>query len=159
MKFNYGHTLFLIRSLMLCVFFGASILLLVINAGALWIGLFCLLFFMSLLIFCISPLFTSHEMTRGSLILRQGLLFKASILFSNIEKGEIIDFSPFSYGVSGSIRKPRIVIATGKYNLVSIRLKEQMRFKHVLGKSASEIIIDVNEPEIFINELEKRINT
>ena len=66
-----------------------------------------------------------------------------------------MDSMSMGYGVTASIRKPRISLATTKNNLVLIRLKNARRFKSVLWKQADEIVIDVNMLDSFIERAEE----
>ncbi len=157
-KFDYEHLLFFIRSIYISVFF-VSIILIIASTSfdALHIGLFILLFLIYLIVFGISPAMTGHGISDEHLILRQGILFKVEITWKDVQSVERADALSLGYGVTPSFRKPIISMATSKNNAVKIKLKKPRRFMSVLGKLADEIMIDLNEPDRFIEKAMEHI--
>lgn len=109
-----------------------------------------------LVIVGLSPLFTNHWVTLTRLVLRQGLYFKVSIPYSEIESIQITN-EVAKYGVRSSWVRDKVYIATSQRGLVSIRLKNPIRFLLVLGKSATELIISVEEPDKLIDAIEEKM--
>lgn len=153
--FNYSLTLFKMRCLFLSIFFIGVLFFLVLNATLLWLIIFIVLFILAIILVGISPMLTKHSINVNHLNLRQGLLFNAKIPWTKIESIDVVEFESWRYGVSASLFKARIFIATRKFNLISIKMRQKKRFKSVLWKLADEIIIDVNEPDMFISEAMK----
>jgi hypothetical protein len=104
----------------------------------------------------LSPLFTSHWVTLTRLLLRQGLYFKVSIPYSEIESIQMTN-EIAKYGVRSSWVRDKVYIATSQRGLVSIGLKNPVRFLLVLGKSATELIISVEEPDRFVDAIKERM--
>ena len=156
-KFSYGHLLFYMRMGYISVFFISALLILVPGSSIAYMAAFICLYMVCLVVFGITPLMTRHEVGYGGMILRQGILFKIEIPWEAIEGVEKLDALSMGYGVTASIMKPRISLATIRNNLVLIRLKRARRFISVLWKQADEIIIDVNMPDTFIERAEEHL--
>ncbi len=152
-EFDYEHILFFIRSVYISVLFISIIAIVAISfPDMLYVGLFIVLYIIYLIMFGISPILTRHGISDDRMVLRQGFLFKIEIPWDDILKVERADALSLGYGVTPSLRKPIISMATSKSNSVKIKLKEARRFKSVMGKLADEIMIDVNEPDRFIEK-------
>ncbi|MFQ6128781.1 MAG: hypothetical protein ACE5QW_07770 [Thermoplasmata archaeon] len=123
-------------------------------------GLWPIFFFSILLIYLVivgvSPLLTNHWVTLTRLVLRQGLYFKVSIPYTDIESIETTNEAA-KYGVRSSWLKEKVYIATSQRGLVSIRLRNPIRFFLILGKSARELIVSVNEHEKFVDAVRERM--
>lgn len=104
----------------------------------------------------LSPLFTNHWVTLTRLVLRQGLYFKVSIPYSEIESIQLTN-EVAKYGVRSSWARDKVYIATSQRGLVSIRLKNPIRFLLILGKSATELIVSVEEPDRFVNAITEKM--
>ena len=109
------------RMVYISVFFIPFLLILVPGSSTAYMAAFICLFMACLVVFGITPLMTRHEIGYGGLILRQGILFKIEIPWEDIEGVERMDSLSMGYGVTASILKPRISLATIKNNLVMIR--------------------------------------
>ncbi|MFQ5910091.1 MAG: hypothetical protein ACE5IJ_05140 [Thermoplasmata archaeon] len=108
-----------------------------------------------LVIVGISPFFTNHWVTLARLVLRQGLYFKVSIPYTEIESIQMTN-EVAKYGVKSSMVREKVYIATSQRGLVSIKLRNPIRFLLILGKSATELIVSVDEPEKFIQAVRER---
>ena len=56
-------------------------------------------------------------------------------------------------GVTSITRRSLIPLTTQKHNLVLIKLNQPIRFSSVLWKKADEMMIDVNDPDIFVKRV------
>ena len=149
MNFRYPTFTYIIRTagllaILACIIFLMGMAEININ----WIMGFALVFFMAILITTITPIFTQHEIDANGILLKQGMIFKASFPFSHIEIVEI-------YGMNSSIlglisTRKKIVLASGNNGLVMIKLNHRKRFGMLLLRKADEIIIDLEKPEEFV---------
>lgn len=109
-------------------------------------------------IFALSPLFTTHWVTRSRLILRQGWYFRDVIPFAEIESMQAAD--PIGRRVPLGIVRPfaqRVLYVTGgRENLVSVRLRQPRRFWQAFGLYAREIVFDVVDRPRFLAAVEER---
>ena len=138
------------------VFFVAIFIMLalMIVDVTLYIMIFAFLFILSIFLFGISPLTTSHELGPSGILLRQGILFKIELGWdeiSSVNRQE--DKGPF--GITASLGKPVIPLTTQKQNLILIKMNQSTRFSSVLWKKSEEILIDVNDPDGFVSRAEK----
>lgn len=101
----------------------------------------------------LSPLLTHHEITETEIILRQGIWFRATIPFSEVALVEPVEIPVFSNaGIKG-----RIILTGTRRKLVSIKLKNRMRFSQLLWRSSDEIIIDITDPEGFVKAATRKL--
>ncbi|MFQ6106770.1 MAG: PH domain-containing protein [Thermoplasmata archaeon] len=155
--FTYPKAFLMVRlSLVLVV----VVLLLMLVAFFPLMGAWSVIFFIVLIFYLgvvgISPFFTDHWVTLTRLVLRQGLYFKVSIPYSEIESIETTN-EVAKYGVRSSWVKGKVYIATSQHGLVSIKLRNPIRFLLILGKSATELIVSVDEPERFMRAIRERM--
>ncbi|MCJ2556353.1 MAG: hypothetical protein LN415_04510 [Candidatus Thermoplasmatota archaeon] len=121
-----------------------------------WSVLLIVMLAVYLIVVGVSPFFTNHWVTLAMLVLRQGLYFKVSIPYAEIESIGMTN-EVAKYGVKSSWVKDKVFIATSQHGLVSIRLRNPIRFLLVLGKSATELIVSVDEPERFVYAVRERM--
>ncbi len=161
LTFAYGRTLIIGR-----VFAFAAFVVLISFAVALFtseplgpvLGLAGLLALYAVL-FLLSPLLTTHWITRSRLILRQGWYFRAVIPFSEIE-------ALYPVGDTGPLRTPLglirpfgqavLFVTGGRTNLVTVRLGEPRRFWQAFGLRAREIVFDVADRTKFLDAARER---
>ncbi len=122
-----------------------------------WLMGFSLTFFMAILITTVTPMFTHHKIDANGILLKQGMIFKASFPFSNVEVVEICGMK-FSIFNLVSIRN-KIVLASGIKGLVRIKLNHKRRFGMLLLRRADEIIIDLEKPDEFVKLANEHLNS
>jgi hypothetical protein len=122
-----------------------------------WIGFLAGMAFALVLLGSIG--FTRHETTDCALILRQGLLIRCVIPFTNIASVRETVRMPFGLGVRVGPDRTMFV-NTAVNNLVAIELKKLMRFRVLflipLWKMR-RVVVNVNDPAAFIQHLRERI--
>lgn len=159
-KFAYSSLSFIIWGVVISVFFVFFLVVTtVMSAGIdiIWVGGILALYVISLLIFSIMPIMARHEISDEYLLISQGLLFRKKIEWSNIEEITTLDDERMSSGVYASVRRPRVIVTSRRFNLILIRLREKERFGFALGKLADEIIIDVRDTERFVAEVKEHL--
>ena len=155
--FNYDKKLFhfttilLFSSLILTLF----VMLVIVPVDIKWSAVIVILFISILLVFGISPLLTKHQIAEDKIILRQGLYFKAVVPIENVKGIGFTDVNA-KICVKFSLTKPILYVITSKINLISMKLKKQMRFGYAWWKRADEIIFNVDNPKEFIRLVEER---
>ena len=158
-KFAYPRSQFLIRTLVLSAMlaFIVAFALTLPELSWFWPAVFFFIFFSFIIITNISPLFTKHQLDGEAITLRQGLLFYSRLIFSEIESVERHEHALWKFGVPSSRARGRIVVASGNRGLVLIRFKARKRFKSLLFRAATEIIIDLEHPDSFIESVRERL--
>ena len=156
-KFNYSHFLFHFRTIYISVFFVSIFIILAMMTidMTIYFIIFAILFILNVFLFGISPLMTSHELGPSGVVLRQGILFKIELGWDEISSVERLEDRGLGLGLTSIARRSLIPLTTQKHNLVLIKLNQPMRFSSVLWKKADEIMIDVNDPDIFIKRTEE----
>lgn len=122
-----------------------------------WLIGFSIIFFMAILITTITPIFTKHEIDANGILLKQGMIFKASFPFSHIETVEIYGIKPNIFGLIST--RSRIILASGNKGLVKIKLNHKRRFGWLLLRQTDEIIIDLEKPEDFVKLANEHLNS
>jgi len=158
-KFNYSHFLFHFRTIYISVFFVSMFVLLATMTidMTIYFIIFAILFILSIFLFGISPLMTFHELGPSGIVLRQGVLFKIELEWNDICSVERQEDKRLGLGLTSTLGKPVIPLTTLKNNLILIKLNQPIRFSTVLWKKADEIMIDVNEPDIFVKRAEEHL--
>ncbi|MGD1061379.1 MAG: hypothetical protein ABR879_07965 [Methanomassiliicoccales archaeon] len=105
----------------------------------------------------ISPFLTEHELTDHELILRQGLLFKATIPLRDIRGVKEIERGPAKTGVFFDYLGTAIHVTTQRNNLILIELRSTRRFRWALAKKADKIYFDTLEHGRAVRMLNERI--
>lgn len=156
--FPYPKGIFLIKAVQyLIIMLAAVFILTIFKPPVIWFVLFFVLFFIPLIIFGISPLLTSHRLTKRRLIIRQGWYFKAVLAVKNIEEVVPVDFG--KVGIKSTPGRPTLYVTTSDTNLISIRLKDWTFTMYVWGKKVDEFVINVENRNRFIEELSERIRS
>lgn len=156
-EFAYSKGFFLMRAVLVIMIVGILIMLMsYFSFLSVWSVITLAALLLYLIIVGISPLFTNHWVTLTRLVLRQGLYFKLSIPYVDIESVSATN-ELAKYGVRSSWLKDKVFIASSQRGLVSIRLKSPLRLLLVLGKSVREIVVSVNEPEMFIGAIREKM--
>jgi hypothetical protein len=148
--------LFLRLVLMLMVLAFLVMLTLMFAIFGVWTAILLGVLLTYMLIVGISPFFTNHWVTLARLVLRQGLYFKTSIAYSNIESIEPTN-EVAKYGVRASWLKNKVFVATSQHGLVLVKLRNPIRLMLVLGRSADELVISVDEPDSFVQAVRERM--
>ncbi len=158
-KFNYNKFLFHFRTIYISVFFVSMfvILAMMVVDMMFYIIMFAILFILSVFLFGISPLMTSHGLGPSGIVLRQGVLFKIELGWDEIRSVERVEDKKLGLGLTASLGKPVIPLTTLKQNLILIKLKQPIRFSSVLWKKAGEIMMDVNDPDIFVKRAREHL--
>ena len=159
-KFNYSHYLFHFRTIYISVFFVSMFVLLAMMTVdmTMYFIIFAILFILNVILFGISPLMTSHELGPPGIVLRQGILFKIELKWDEISSVERQEDRGLGYGIMTIGRRSLIPLTTQKHNLILIKLNQPIRFSSVLWKKADEIMIDVNEPDIFVKRTAEHLD-
>jgi len=157
MKFPYPRLHFGIRFFLLLGMLASLLFILGIpGTDRIWLAVFGLLFFIAISIVTLTPMMTQHEITGEGIILRQGVLFRATFSFGEIESVELSQARLWILGLFPTGARGRIVLANSNRNLVSIKLKTRRRFGMLLLQSANEIIIDLEKPGNFVELANKK---
>lgn len=157
MVFRYPKLQFIVRFfLLLMMLVGISLLLLIPDTDMAWPAFFIAVFFVATTVTTLSPIFTAHELRAEGMILRHGILFKATFAFSDIQAVERFTTRLWAFGVMPSGARGRIVLASTNSGLVSIKLKERRRFGMLLLRSSDEIIIDLEKPDEFVKMVNEK---
>ncbi len=159
--FPYGRALVLSRT----VAYGAGIALIAVflalssstPAGpeALFLGALALLF----VVFAISPLLTSHWLTRSRLVLRQGWYFRTILPLAELTSVTSADESTpgrAPLGIHRPLGQAALYVTGGRTGLVIARLEHPRRFLQAFGLPAEEIIFDVTDRAGFLAAVEER---
>jgi membrane protein YdbS with pleckstrin-like domain len=93
----------------------------------------------------VSPFLASHEIAQGSIILRQGWLFKAKIPLSEVSRIEEVENGPLRTGVFFELRGSSLYVTTQRHRLIMLRLRNPRRFGYALGKRADRVYFDTTE--------------
>jgi len=156
--FPYPKGIFLMKAIQyLIIMLAAVFMLAIFKPPVLWLVLFFVLFFIPLIVFGISPLLTSHRLTKRRIIIRQGWYFKVVLAVKNIEEAEPLEIG--KVGIKSAPGRPTLYVTTSDHNLVSIRLKNPRRVMWVWGKKVDELVINVENRNRFIEELSERIHS
>ncbi|MCK4455746.1 MAG: hypothetical protein KAU99_05305 [Thermoplasmata archaeon] len=155
--FSYPKAFLFLRLILILMIIAFLLMLMsMFSIFGAWSAFLIVLLLIYLIVVGISPFFTNHWVTLARLVLRQGLYFKVSIPYTEIESvGTTNEVA--KYGVKSSWVKDKLFIATSQHGLVSIRLRNPIRFLLVLGKSATELVVSVDEPETFVNAVRERM--
>lgn len=153
-RLHFGIRFFLLLGMLISLLFVLGIP----GTDSIWLAIFCILSFIAISLVTLTPMMTRHEITEESIILRQGLLFKAAFPFEIIESVELSQARLWVLGLFPAGARGRIVLANGNQNLVSIKLKTRRRFEMLLMQSASEIIIDLERPDDFVKLANEKLH-
>ena len=158
MNFHYPRFTYIVRTAGLLAILACIIFLMgMAEINIYWLLGFALIFFIAILITTITPIFTQHEINANGILLKQGMIFKASFTLLHIEAVEIYSLK-LSVLDMVSFRK-RIVLASGTKGLVRIKLNHKRRFGMLLLRRADEIIIDLEKPEEFVKLANEHLNS
>lgn len=111
-------------------------------------------------VFCASPLVSQHWLLRSRFIVRQGWYFRAVLPFSEVRSvAPAEDLAPHRVplGVHRPLGRPTLFVTAGRTGLVRIQLTRPRRFLQAFGLPASEIILDVSDPDAFVAAFEERV--
>ena len=157
-RFAYPRMQFLVRTLSLTALLVCILLFTLTFADTLfWLSVFIVIFLLMIVLTNLTPLFTVHEVGEEGVTLRQGILFSTHIPFSDIETVERRTEPLWRFGIIRSRMRGRIVLASGNGGLVTITLKSRRRFRSLLFRSGSEIVIDLIRPEGFLGLVSERL--
>jgi hypothetical protein len=136
-----------------------AVLALSVPVGFEVIGLLGAVLAAVLLIFCISPLFTAHQVMRSRLILRQGWYFRAVLPFEDVvsvESAETLASHRVPLGIHRPLGRPILYVTAGRTGLVRVTLVRPRRFLQAFGLAASEVVFDVADVRAFFEAYEQR---
>lgn len=122
----------------------------------LWLVALLALLTVFLLVYGISPMLTSHWVTRSRLIIRQGVYFKCVIPMRGILKVEPYD-ADMRIGLALSWRSSILFVTSSKYELIEVRLRRPRRFWQVLGFAAERIVFNVEKRDEMLSLLRERM--
>lgn len=154
----YGRTFFYQRALGLLAI---GVLVLVIlgvqtRTPPEWLVLIAAILLAYVTVVGMSPLLTSHQLTRSRIILRQGWYFRTVLPISDAESVGPWDGEP-KYGLRLSLGSERLYVVGSRENLVAVRLREPRRFPQVLLLRAKEIVFDVDDRDAFLEAVAARV--
>lgn len=104
-------------------------------------------------VFGISPTLTAHHLDSTGLTLRQGWYFRMRVPLHNIESVEIVEERIPMRGVSHHPLKNRLYVTLSKVGLVLVRLKEPVRPRGVFSRIVEEVVLSLDQPERFVEEV------
>lgn len=147
----YARRYFYQRTMVLLTVFSFLLLILVVQAGtpAGWLSLAAGVLVAYVVVVGLSPMLTSHTLTRSRIILRQGWYFRCIVALGDAEAIGPYDGDP-KFGLRLVPSRDILFVVGGRRNLVSLRLREPRRFPQVLFLTAKEIVFDVDDREAFL---------
>lgn len=156
--FRYPKTRFISRSVVIAMitFFMIVIFRALSTELLLWFILLIILLSALFAVYGISPMFTSHWLTRSRLILRQGIYFKCVIPLKEIGKVEAYD-GEMRIGLALSWRSSILFVTSSRFELVEVGLKRPRRFWQVLGFAAKRIVFNVEKRGELLSLIEERM--
>jgi hypothetical protein len=158
MDFPYPRLQFGIRfCIMMCLLAAMLFLLARPDIDRTWLAFFGIVFFIATVLTTLTPMATGHEAGDGAIVLRQGLLFRESIPYGDIQSVQRLETRLWAWGLFPAGAWNRIVLASGSRNLVEIKLKEKRRFGMLLWRSSKEIIIDLDRPDDFVKMVTEKL--
>lgn len=110
----------------------------------------------AVLILGISPLLTTHWLTRTRLVLRRGWYFKAVIPLVEIASVKPYD-AESRLGLTLSLNSSILFLTSSRHDLVEIRLKRPRRFALMLGLKANRIVFNVERRDEFLSAASERL--
>lgn len=161
LTFPYGTSLAVSRLALFILGFAAVGLLAAVapSTPLAPLALFVVSLAVATLVFVVSPLLTSHWLTRSRLILRQGWYFRVTLPMSEIRSLVAADESTplrAPLGIHRPLGQPTLYVTGGRTGLVIARLTEPRRFWSSFGLEATEIVFDVRDREGFLRAYEER---
>ncbi len=158
--FRYSKTRFISRStvILLAMIFLIVFLRSMPSDALPWLIALLALLAVFLFVYGITPMLTSHWVTRSRVILRQGLYFKCIIPMREILKAEPYD-ADMRIGLALSWRSSILFVTSSKYELIEIRLRRPRRFWQVLGFAAERIVFNVEKRDEMLSLLHERMTS
>jgi len=156
--FRYAKTRFISRSIVIAMAMVFVVVIFRTLSGELlpWFILLIVLLSVFFAVYGISPMFTTHWLTRSRLILRQGIYFKCVIPLRDIVKVQAYD-AEMRIGLALSWRSSILFVTSSGYELVEVRLREPRRFWQVLGFAANRIVFNVERRAELLSLMEGRM--
>ena len=151
-EFAFGHSYFVQRLLGSSALALLALIVLGLQFGTPggWIAALAILFGVSILVWGLSPLLTTHWLTTTRLVLRQGWYFRAAIPIREIESVTKYD-GDAPLGLGAPLGRRRLYATGSKVGLLSVKLRRPRRFWAVLGAEVDEIVFDVDSPDAFLD--------
>jgi hypothetical protein len=112
--------------------------------------------FIIILVYGLSPALTSHQLGASNLVLRHGWYFKARVPLMNIRDVQETEEGVPGHGVSFLLGGSRLYLTNSRVGLVNIKLHDRQRMRGTFGKNISEIVLNVDDPDMFIQVLRER---
>ena len=160
--FRYDKVYFYTRTVfyLILLLFALAVTLSSHDPGALlpWLVALFSILTAAILVLGVSPLLTSHWLTRTRLVLRRGLYFRAIIPLVEVASVGSYD-AETRLGLSLSLNSRILFLTSSRHDLVEIRLKRPRRFSMVLGLKAKRIVFNVNNPEEFLAAMRERLSS
>lgn len=159
-EFRYAKIYFYSRAFLMSLFMITA--LAIFGQGfeipTIWSVSFALIIIMTLLIFGISPLLTTHWLTRTRLVLRRGWYFRTIIPLNDITSIQAYD-GESRLGLNLSLHSSTLFVTSSRVDLVNIKLKKPRRFIQMFGLAAKNVIFNVEEREKFLNAINERLGS
>jgi hypothetical protein len=158
LTFAYGHTIVFTRAAYFAILVVAVGILVAVSSSLPVVPVAALAGVLALaaFLYAVSPLLAEHWLTRSRLILRQGWYFRAIIPLSEIQDAGPAEVGSPALGIHRPLGQPTLYVTGSRNGLVVVRLVSPRRFWQSFGLSASEIVFDVAEREVFLRALEER---
>lgn len=154
--FPYSKSAFILNMVVLTILIAATVLVLfVITTEIIYIAMILAIEATLLMVLGASPFLTAHEVTKDTLILRQGWYFKARIPLSNVKKASRLEKGPLRMGVFFRLFSSTLYVTARRTDLIEVELKEAMTFSLALGKRADRVVFDAQDPQRLISRLER----
>ena len=160
--FRYDRVYFYTRTVfyLILLLFALAVTLSSHDPGALlpWLVVLFAILVAAIIILGISPLLTSHWLTRTRLVLRRGWYFKAVIPLIEVASVGSYD-AETRLGLSLSFNSRILFVTSSRHDLVEIKLKRPRRFVLVLGLKATRIVFNVDNPNEFLTAMRGRLSS
>jgi len=163
-SFRYPKTKFIMTaSLFVVVLFVLAVVIatLPMRPSLFYISLIFGLYCFTLVLYGFSPLITSHTIEGNDLILRQGWYFRFVIPIENI--GSIGPYEGLVYKKKVDIDVidgiNTLFVTSTKSDLINLSLNAPMKVGWFFGKRVLSVVVDLEAPEVLVDELSKRISS
>jgi len=157
LEFDYGHSVFVQRALLLLGVWIVATVLLVSAAGLaiVWVVLASAAIGAYALVFGLSPLMTRHWLTRSRLILRQGWYFRAILPLRELRSVAAYEGDP-KIGLRGDLSRRTLFVTGSRVGLVAAEFRTPRRFWQVLFAVADRVVFDVDGRDRLLDEVAVR---
>ena len=111
----------------------------------------------ALVIVGVSPLLTSHEISDGKIIVRQGWHSHLAVPVKQVKRVQRLESIEAKEGVLFDAFSGTLVLTDSRSKGIRLELRDEMRVPTALWKKVKVVIFDVDDPDRFVAELERSL--